>query len=95
MLLPDDIHNAPKLNKVISRRPSPDQQAIESAVELIEQAKRPLLMIASGANRKRISKGLARLVEKSNIPFFDTRKVVADAFGVGACRWLHGHSKAL
>ena len=36
------------------RRPVPDDKAIANAIELLKAAKRPLLCIAAGANRKRV-----------------------------------------
>ena len=38
------------------RRPDADNQAIKDAVQLIQNAKMPLLLIGAGANRKRASK---------------------------------------
>ena len=43
-----------------ARRPAPDPKAIDSAVELIERARNPLLIVSSGANRKRITPRPAR-----------------------------------
>ncbi len=75
--LPEDIAHeyttVRPLRKIISRRAAPDPQAIRAAVERIEQAKRPLLLIASGANRKRISTSLTTFVEKTRIPFVATQ----------------------
>lgn len=55
------------------RRPGPDPKAIAQAVELIEKAKHPLILIAAGANRKMIHKRLTEFIEKTNIPFMTTQ----------------------
>ena len=34
----------------------PDEKAIDAAVQLLKAAKRPLVCIAAGANRKRVQK---------------------------------------
>jgi acetolactate synthase I/II/III large subunit len=49
------------------RRPSPDQQAIDRAADLIEQAKNPILIVSSGANRKRVSQSLLDLVNRTGL----------------------------
>ncbi|NOQ93459.1 MAG: acetolactate synthase large subunit [Methylophaga sp.] len=56
-----------------TRRPDADSHAIESAVEMIKNAKMPLLLIGAGANRKRSSKALLNFIEKTGIPFFNTQ----------------------
>ena len=48
-----------------ARRPAPDPKAIDSAVELIQRARSPLLLVSSGANRKRITPSLLALLEKT------------------------------
>ncbi len=55
------------------RRPIAEQKAIVEAVEMIKTARRPLLLIGAGANRKITSKMLAAFVEKTGIPFFNTQ----------------------
>jgi acetolactate synthase-1/2/3 large subunit len=49
------------------RRPGPDHRAIDRAVELIERAKNPLLVVSSGANRKRVSQNLMDLVNRTGL----------------------------
>ena len=49
------------------RRPSPDHRAIDRAVELIERAKNPLLIVSSGANRRRVSQSLLDLVNRTGL----------------------------
>lgn len=55
------------------RRPVPDQKAIDAVVESIEQAKRPIIVIANGANRKLVHKQLSNFIEKTGIPFVSTQ----------------------
>jgi acetolactate synthase-1/2/3 large subunit len=55
------------------RRPDADAKAINRAVEKIEAAKMPLLLIGAGANRKRASVALTEFVDNTGIPFFNTQ----------------------
>jgi acetolactate synthase-1/2/3 large subunit len=55
------------------RRPGPDPKAIEETVKLLKEAKHPVLLIGSGANRKRIHKHLHQLIEKLGIPFITSQ----------------------
>ncbi len=75
--LPEDIA-AEECDKRIfqvvgHRRPDADEMAIREAVEMIEAAKRPLLLIGAGANRKNTSKALTQFIEEKGIPFFNTQ----------------------
>lgn len=88
--LPEDILREDAEADVIpasqTRRPVAEDKAIARAVEAIEQARHPLLMIGAGANRKLTSRMLAQLVKNTGIPFFSTQMgkgVVGDT----AC-WL-------
>jgi acetolactate synthase I/II/III large subunit len=75
--LPEDIadehSDAILIPKAHSRRPVADDKAIAYAVEAITNAKRPLLMVGAGANRKTTSKMLREFVDKLGIPFFTTQ----------------------
>jgi acetolactate synthase-1/2/3 large subunit len=55
------------------RRPVAEETAIKWAVELIEKAKHPLLLIGAGANRKMTSRMLRQFIDKTGIPFFSTQ----------------------
>lgn len=55
------------------RRPIAEYKAIAQAVEMIEKAKRPILLIGAGANRKTTSKMLTEFVEYTKIPFVTTQ----------------------
>lgn len=52
------------------RRPIIDDKSIEILKVELEKAKSPIILIWSGANRKRITKYLTKFIEKNNIPFF-------------------------
>lgn len=56
-----------------TRRPIAEHKAIARAVELICEARSPLLLIGAGANRKRTAKMLRAFVDKLQIPFVDTQ----------------------
>ncbi len=80
-----DTTNAAPIAPSFVRRPVADEGAIFTAIEAMSQAKRPLLMIGAGANRKRTSQALAVLVERSGIPFFSTQ------LGKGVVDETHPH----
>ena len=75
--LPEDIAREHSDSHVMTaskvRRPAADDKSINQAVEMIEQAKRPLLLIGAGANRRLSSKMLRRFVHQTGIPFFATQ----------------------
>jgi acetolactate synthase I/II/III large subunit len=53
--------------------PKPDDQAIEVAVKMIQEAKMPLLLIGAGANRKVTCDALRDFVDHTGIYFFTTQ----------------------
>lgn len=55
------------------RRPDADQLAIDAAIERLEQARHPIILIGAGANRKRVSVMLNKFIDKTGIPFLDTQ----------------------
>ncbi len=75
--LPEDVaaektHTEPlSIHKV--RRPDANEKAVNEAIQRIESAKSPLLLIGAGANRKLITKMLTQLINKTGIPFFNTQ----------------------
>ncbi|MBK7949363.1 MAG: acetolactate synthase large subunit [Deltaproteobacteria bacterium] len=56
-----------------ARRPIPEEKAIRQAVERIERARTPILIVGAGANRKVTSRMLLELVEKTDMPFVTTQ----------------------
>lgn len=77
--LPEDIASDPveinstSYSPISPRRPIAEDKAISQAVNLIEQALHPLILVGAGANRKRVSKMLELLINKTKIPFFTTQ----------------------
>ena len=55
-------------------RPAANTAAVNYALEMIRQAKHPLLLVGAGANRKRIVEALEGFGTKNQIPFFNTQK---------------------
>ena len=83
--LPEDIAdektNAGVQKRGEVRRPAPDPKSIDRAVELIERAKNPLIIVSSGANRKRITPDLLGFLRKTGIYVVHTQMgkgVIAD-----------------
>lgn len=56
------------LNITKVKRPSPNLEAINEAIQLIESAKNPIILAGNGAIRNRSSKALTKLSKKLNIP---------------------------
>ncbi len=75
--LPEDIASEEVelslFDVVKSYYPVSDRRVIQKASKMIEKAKRPLLLIAAGANRTRISESLEAFVNVTQIPFFTTQ----------------------
>ena len=75
--LPEDIASeqtdAQPLAASLVRRPIAEEKAIRRAVEMISQAKHPLLLIGAAANRKMTCRMLRELIDKTGIPFFTTQ----------------------
>lgn len=75
--LPEDIAaeevDKPIFERSMHRRPIAEAKAITHAVEMIEQAKHPLILIGAGANRKTAGKMIREFVDKTAIPFFTTQ----------------------
>ena len=75
--LPEDIAAeeavAAPLKASVARRPSAEPKAVRIAVETVEAAKKPLLVIGAGANRNMASKMLGEFVDKTGIPFVTTQ----------------------
>jgi acetolactate synthase-1/2/3 large subunit len=55
------------------RRPVADEKAINEAIREIENSKHPLIVLASGGNRKLVRKQLSTFLEKTKIPFVSTQ----------------------
>ncbi len=88
--LPEDIaklavEKEPLLPKKV-RRPSPEYKCIQQTLELLRNAKRPLIIAGNGAIRKLASKHLRLFVERTHIP------VVSTFMGKGAVSDHNEHS---
>lgn len=77
--LPEDIASEEVLGVVDVNanvkpfREAPADADILKAVQLIQEAKHPIVLIAAGANRKRIHRELSAFIEKTKIPFVTTQ----------------------
>ncbi|WP_428386652.1 acetolactate synthase large subunit [Mucisphaera sp.] len=75
--LPEDIAaeetDEPTIPASLVRRPVAEDKAIAAALDLIEMAKSPLLLIGAGANRKLTCRMLRKMVDKLQIPFVTTQ----------------------
>lgn len=75
--LPEDIAaeetSAEVFAASFARRPIAESKSIRNAVELIQSARHPLLVIGAGANRKLTCRMLTQFVEKTGIPFVTTQ----------------------
>ena len=74
--LPEDIakHDVDEvpMHPIATRRPAADHKAVKAAVELIANARTPIILAGNGAVRKRASTQLRRLASKTGIPVVNT-----------------------
>jgi acetolactate synthase I/II/III large subunit len=75
--LPEDIADehtdSLPFTRSVARRPCADPKAVQAAVEMLQGAKAPILVIGAGANRTMTSKMLREFVEATSIPFLTTQ----------------------
>jgi acetolactate synthase-1/2/3 large subunit len=75
--LPEDIadeHTESRpIKRSMVRRPSADPKSVRQAVNALEAAKAPVLVIGAGANRTMTGRMLLQFVEKTGIPFLTTQ----------------------
>ena len=75
--LPEDIaveeSDTAPIIPVKIRRAGPDPKAINMALELLNNAKSPIVLVAAGANRKLVRKHLQAFLDKTKIPFISTQ----------------------
>ena len=75
--LPEDIAreevDVPVPTASLVRRPIAEAKSIASAVDRLQRASHPLLVVGAGANRKRTCRVLRRFVSKLGIPFVTTQ----------------------
>ncbi len=74
---PEDVAveetSTPLMPRSRARRAVAERKAIAGAIEMIEKARHPLLLIGAGANRKSTSQSLSHFIEATGIPFFSTQ----------------------
>jgi acetolactate synthase-1/2/3 large subunit len=75
--LPEDIAREQTDARVLEqgqhRRPIAEPKAIHAAVKMIEEAKRPLILVGAGANRKRAGRAILEFIERTGIYFINTQ----------------------
>lgn len=75
--LPEDIAaeqtDSMPIAPSLTRRPVPEAKSIHAAVEKLQAARSPILVIGAGANRKMTAKVLKQLIDKTGIPFVTTQ----------------------
>ena len=75
--LPEDVAkmeaNGKPFPRLKVRRPSADSKAIDQALEMINQAKQPLILAGNGCVRTRVSKQLNAFVEERGFPIVHTQ----------------------
>ena len=75
--LPEDIaaedSSTKPLEPSLVRRPTVEAKSVKHAVQLLQVAKAPLLVIGAGANRKLTAKQLKAFVDRFRIPFVTTQ----------------------
>jgi len=75
--LPEDVAGE-ETDAVVQKRsrikiPSPDPEAVEMAVRMIREAKNPLIIVSSGANRKEVTEELECFSRKTGIYLVHTQ----------------------
>jgi len=75
--LPEDVARettgAEPIAESYHRRPVVEDKAVARALELLREARRPVLLVGAAANRKMTSKMLRAFVDKQGIPFVTTQ----------------------
>ncbi|MGB6220725.1 acetolactate synthase large subunit [Haloferula sp.] len=75
--LPEDIAaedtDSMPLKASQARRPTVEEKSVKVAVDLIQEARHPLLILGAGANRKLTAKQLRTFVDEKGIPFITTQ----------------------
>ena len=75
--LPEDVAedetDARPMAPSLTRRPVAEAKAIRAAVDALREAKRPIVVIGAGANRKMTARMLTRFFDETGIPFVTTQ----------------------
>lgn len=91
----EEIEPTRPQRRVTLRRPNADEQATDQAADMIRQARRPIIIYSSGANRKRVTEQLTALLEATGLYAIGTQMgkgVVADDHPQSLfCMGIHKH----
>lgn len=68
-----DTKESPIFDVVDYKIPYVGQETIDETIQILKEAKHPLLLIGAGANRRRTSQALTKFVDEAKIPFFNTQ----------------------
>lgn len=69
----EQVEETPLFPVQKTKRPHADKSVLQQAAGMIREAKRPLLLLGAGANRKRTTKALQEFVDKLELPFVNTQ----------------------
>lgn len=69
----DEQTDSRPIPRSLVRRPTADEKAVRAAVQRIEEARSPVLVLGQGANRTMTSRMLLQFIEKTGIPFITTQ----------------------
>ncbi len=69
----EEMTDSRPIPRSVARRPSAEPKAVRMAVQALEEAKSPVLVIGAGANRKMTGRMLHQFIEKTGIPFVTTQ----------------------
>ena len=68
-----EVSDVPPFSIYPKKRPTATREIISEAVELIESAKRPLILMGAGGSRHDCVAAFSNFIEKTGIPFFNTQ----------------------
>lgn len=75
--LPEDVareeSDGEPYGMIYTRRPIAEHKAVDRAVKMIQNAKRPLVLVGAAANRKQTGKMLTDFINKTGLYFFNTQ----------------------
>lgn len=69
----EEVENDYVFEVVGHRIASANKESLLQATEMLTKAKKPLILVGAGANRKRASEALTSFVDNIGIPFFNTQ----------------------
>ncbi|MEM7444271.1 MAG: acetolactate synthase large subunit, partial [Pseudomonadota bacterium] len=69
----EDADHSDLIPAITPYRPGCDSRSLDAAAMMIRSARRPLLLVGAGANRKRVIDALSDFVSKTGIPFANTQ----------------------